>query len=86
MIAKQDLINVKELFDKSSTIPLYQRLYSCDNEQVETLILAIEEAYSEDKNYLISNLILHEAKGRSSISVFYGQQSSSKRSILCPTL
>lgn len=86
MIAEQDLIKVKELFDKSSTIPLYHRAHIWDNEQVETLILAIEEVYSEDKNYLISNLISHEAKGRSYISVVYGQQNSSKRSILCPIL
>ena len=86
MTAEQDVIKVKELFDKSSTIPLYQKLYSWDNEQV----------YSEDKNYLISNLILHETKSCSSVSVVYGQQrvttlalllmSSAKRSILCPIL
>ena len=78
MTAEQDVIKVKELFDMSSIIPLFRRLYR------------------EDENYFISNLILHETKSCSSVSVVYGQQrvttlalllmSSAKRSILCPIL
>ncbi len=58
-------LNIKELLALQVITQKYPRLYSWDNEQVETLILDIEEAFKQNKNYLI----LHEDKSYSSINI-----------------
>ena len=79
-------LSVRLMMLAGQAVSLPPELPSWDNEQV----------YIEDKNYLISNLILHETKSCSSVSVVYGQQrvttlpllfmSRAKRSISCPIL
>lgn len=54
--------NLETVFKQIYIVPVYQRPYSWDDEQVEVLLDDLFESYKEDKNtgYYIGNIIVHD--------------------------
>ena len=68
-------LTIKELFDfeKNLEIPLYQRPYSWEDEQVIDLIEDLISAFSSKKDkYLIGNMIFHHENDK--LNIVDGQQ------------
>ena len=68
-------LTLKELFEKNLEIPLYQRPYSWEDEQVIDLIEDLISAFSSKKDkYLIGNMIFHQEDSKEEINIVDGQQ------------
>lgn len=54
--------NLETTFKQIYSVPVYQRPYSWDKEQVDVLLEDLYQAYKEDKNsgYYIGNIIVHD--------------------------
>ena len=54
--------NLETTFKQIYCVPVYQRPYSWDKEQVDVLLADLYQAYKEDKNsgYYIGNIIVHD--------------------------
>ena len=54
--------NLETVFKQIYIVPVYQRPYSWDKEQVDVLLDDLYESYQEDKNtgYYIGNIIVHD--------------------------
>lgn len=54
--------NLETVFKQVYIVPVYQRPYSWDKEQIEVLLNDLYESYCEDKNsgYYIGNIIVHD--------------------------
>ena len=68
-------LTLKELFEENLEIPLYQRPYSWEDEQVIDLIEDLISAFSSKKDkYLIGNMIFHQEDSKEEINIVDGQQ------------
>ena len=70
-IYKSEAENIFSLTDKTYQIPLYQRAYAWEDEQIEQLIEDISDA-AEDSNYYLGSLVVAD-KGQY-YEVIDGQQ------------
>lgn len=73
--------NLETAFKPIYSVPVYQRPYSWDKEQVEVLLEERYQAYKEDKNsgYCIGNIIVHDNNEKINgniikFEIFDGQQ------------
>jgi len=68
-------LTINELFEKTLTIPEYQRPYAWNDEQVIALIEDLIEAFNSKKDkYLIGNMIFHKEENEDNINIVDGQQ------------
>ena len=90
-LLEPDYWSIKQLFDCQYNVPVYQRPYSWQTEQVESLLKDIAEAYNEFKELeeenryncglYIGNIILHN-KSFNNFDIIDGQQRITTFSLL----
>jgi len=71
-----DVFDINSLLkNKKLFIPVYQRPYSWNDEQVTQLVEDLIEAWKEEKKiYLVGNLILQKSEGDTNLEIVDGQQ------------
>lgn len=85
LLGNVNSIKIEDLFKLNLSIPIYQRPYSWNSEQVIALIEDIIEAFDKKKDkYLIGNMILY--KKENDIEIVDGQQRITTLSLILNTL